>query len=86
MSVCLTVYLLNEWNNLGKIFRGCLVGAQSYWVGSTCAQSPPCSTGPAYSPFPWSPSPLWPLVHVIPFWKAFDKANKKFELFFDFGF
>ena len=52
----------------------------SYWVGSTCAQSPPFRTGPAPSPFPCSLSPPWPLVlpdHYIQFWKVFDKANKQ---------
>ena len=28
-------------------------------VDSTSAQSPPCRTGPEYSPFPWSQSPQW---------------------------
>ena len=47
-------------------------------VGSASAQSPPVMTGPACSPFPWSLSPLWSWVlpgRVIPFWKAYDKAN-----------
>ena len=47
-------------------------------VGSTSAQSPPVMTWPASSSFPCSLSPLWSWVLlgcVIPFWKAFDKAN-----------
>ena len=47
-------------------------------VGCTSAQSPPCRTGPAYSPFSWSLSTPWLLVllgHVIPFWKPFDEVN-----------
>ena len=41
-----------------------------------------CRTGPAYSLFPGSLSPLWSWAlpgHVIPFWKAFDKANNNLK-------
>ena len=63
------------WTNFSGLSR--LVAA-NLGVGSTSAQSPPDSTGPAYSHFPCSLSPLWSWVlpgFVIPFWKALDEAN-----------
>ena len=82
--VCVSVFwkIMNNFWTDGPIwtkFSGLsrLVAA-NLGVGTTSAQSPPVTTGPAFSPFPCSLSPLWSWVllgRVIPFWKAFNEAN-----------
>ena len=85
LSVCLCFWkIMNNCRRDGPIwteFSGVVwLVPSSFLVGSIHAQSPPCRTGPASSPFTCSISPPWPLVipdHDIQFWKVFDKANKQ---------
>ena len=85
LSVCLSVFCNirnNFWMDGPKwtkfLWLSRLVAA-NLRVCSTSAQSPQVRAGPAYSPFPCSLSPPWSLVllvHVKPFWKAFDNVNQ----------
>ena len=82
--VCLSVFcniMNNFWMDGPKwmkfLWLSRLVAA-NLRACSTSAQSPQVRAGPAYSPFPCSLSPPWSLVllvHVKPFWKAFNKVN-----------
>ena len=93
VCLCVSVFwkIMNNfwmhWPIWTKFSGLCWLVASNLRVGSTSAQSPPVRTGPACSPFPWSLSPLWSWVllgHVMPFWKAFYKANHNVRV--DFWF
>ena len=70
-------YLLQHWIKRGQ---------NSYWEVCACAHSPFVGTWSGSSPFPWSLSPLQPMVlpgHDKPFRKAFDESK---NVFVDFLF